>query len=214
VSISTFSGQKYAIPSMTKLVLNVSLVVLAGAVLPVYSRAQTARERCGTGGTILSSRTISHNGNELDFITTSCPALSGRGNASAIVSDGPKKRQIVQCSDTPAGCTVQCVNLGGLPESENCQVIADALEAAFPAEFLAPSGTISTVTSGDCAFAFLNADTVDYEVCDSDFGFNGIITADDCFFVIDQPGATSGGVCVSPGVPGNDWIIEVFDPTA
>jgi len=194
---------------MMKCILNVALVVLAGTVLPVYSRSQTAQEICGTGGTILDSKTVVHNGNEIKIVATSCPSLSGRGNASAVVSGSLQKRQTLQCAELPGICTIECATIpNAAPNLQDCEIIAEALESTGEA-FLVQSNSQQDIMFQTCSFAFFNFDTVEYEVCETSFGFNSLTIAEECF----GSGAGTGVNCLSPQVPGNDWLISVNNPT-
>ncbi|EIM83782.1 uncharacterized protein STEHIDRAFT_159404 [Stereum hirsutum FP-91666 SS1] len=168
----------------------------------------TPRELCGTGGTVINSTTVHHNGLDINIKTTTCPTLIASANSTSARAEKreEEERQTASCSD--GGCTTYCLNLGEQPFVFDCQTLADALEDLYPESFLAPPQTSSEFSIDTCAFAFLNYDVEEYSVCYLNFGFNGIITADNCFGDWPAPTATAGGACLSPGYAGNDWAIE------
>ncbi|KAI0039370.1 hypothetical protein FA95DRAFT_1567215 [Auriscalpium vulgare] len=180
-----------------------SFLVLASALVGGVLARQSPRQACGAGE-VLSKSTLFHDGKEIQVVTKTCPSL----NATAPVKI--EKRQYAQCTD---GCAkILCEDYGNQPFVSDCQVITNALEAQYPAEFSVPAGTYAEWSYYSCAYAFINFDSIPYNVCYINFGYNAIIVADDCFGDWPAPSATPGAACASPGTPGNDWGIEVFFP--
>ncbi|KAI0316057.1 hypothetical protein OF83DRAFT_1084536 [Amylostereum chailletii] len=190
-------------------VLLSALLVFTGETFASPTARTAQQERCGEG-IVLSTETVLHNGTEITLTTKSCPALEAQfpafNRTSRATTPVAEKRQYAQCSDY--GCTVECANLGSQPFVADCQVITDYLESLYPEEFLAPALTISSWSTYSCEYGFINFDTSEYAVCYTNFGFNAIIAADDCFGDWPATTATSGAYCVSPGYVGADWAIQ------
>ncbi|KAA1475499.1 hypothetical protein DENSPDRAFT_853029 [Dentipellis sp. KUC8613] len=190
---------KFAFSAVTAAVVAFSLV---GTTVATSARLI---EKCGSDSKVLNSTTVEHNGKEIKFTTATCPdiqkSLHAKRGATSLT-----KRQVSVCSD--GGCEVECADTGEQVFVEDCQTVADYLEGLYPGTFIVQPGTYSWISSYTCAFAFLNEDVVEYNVCYSEFGLNGIIAADDCFADWPATTATTGALCVTPGYEGNDWDIE------
>ncbi|TFY66330.1 hypothetical protein EVG20_g4754 [Dentipellis fragilis] len=194
---------KFTISAFTAVVVASSFV---GSSLATSARPV---EKCGSDSKILNSTTVQHNGKEIKFTTATCPdiqkTLHAKRGATSLT-----KRQISVCAN--GGCEIECADTGEQPFISDCQTVADYLEGLYPQSFIVEPGTYAWVSSYTCAFAFLNEDVVDYNVCYSEFGLNGIIAADDCFADWPATTATPGALCVTPGFKGNDWDIEIYNP--
>ncbi|KAA1475500.1 hypothetical protein DENSPDRAFT_428137 [Dentipellis sp. KUC8613] len=166
-------------------------------------------EMCGSGSEIVNSTIIEHEGKEITFGTATCPDLQAK-IAAKRGSTSLSKRQVNVCTDN--SCTVQCASTGAQPFIFDCQSVANALEARYPQEFLVPPGHYAYASAYTCAFGFFNLDVSEYNVCYSNFGFNGIIAADHCFQNYPSTTATPGAYCLSPGYQGNDWAIKIYNP--
>jgi len=197
----------------------VSTLVLALS-LASFTGASKLSEACGTDGQVINSTAIAHKDKTFTLTTRSCPGFAAMPRRSAkpskftssLTRTSERKRQVSSC-DT--GCTVECANLGEQPFISDCDILTDALESLFPESFTVPAGTLTTFTDDEestCAYSFANLDSVEYSVCFIDFGLNGAIVGDDCFEDFPATTATSGGFCVSPEVPDDDWILEVSFP--
>ncbi|KAF9223116.1 hypothetical protein BS17DRAFT_880764 [Gyrodon lividus] len=169
--------------------------------------AASLRETCGDGR-VISVSTIPFKDGDVTVTETECPGFAAISGVKERAE--PERRDVAQC--TNGGCSILCQSTGNQPFISSCNSLTDALESHYPNEFVVNPNTMVIFNYSSCAYGFGNLDTVPYDVCYLNFGYNGAITADQCFGDWPAPTATSGGYCLSPQTPSNMWGIEVFNP--
>lgn len=67
----------------------------------------TPRELCGTGGTVINSTTVHHNGLDINIKTTTCPNLVASANSTSTRAEKreEEERQTASCSDGGCMCS-------------------------------------------------------------------------------------------------------------
>ncbi|KIJ62297.1 hypothetical protein HYDPIDRAFT_169209 [Hydnomerulius pinastri MD-312] len=159
------------------------------------------REACGDGK-IINTSTISFEGGDITVTETECPGFT---------SGVPEERSEVGKRNVPQ-CNILCRSTGAQPLIGSCNKLTDALESHYPNKFTVNPNTMVTFTYSSCAYGYANLDTTPYDVCYLNFGYNGAITASQCFGNWPATTATAGGYCLSPETASNKWAIEVFNP--
>ncbi|KIJ51923.1 hypothetical protein M422DRAFT_776294 [Sphaerobolus stellatus SS14] len=167
------------------------------------STQTSVRDSCGPNAQVISEKTLAHGDKEIKFTTTSCPGFAALRNTTSTPST-VHKRQVSQCGTT---CnSFLCDQSVAQPVVTDCDALTTAL-IGLNVVFASAPQSVTQVTDGTCFYEYANFDTVTYDVCSTAFGLLGESVVTHCFVTL--PGAVfTAGFCLSPQVPGNDFVVE------
>ncbi|KIJ43150.1 hypothetical protein M422DRAFT_31050 [Sphaerobolus stellatus SS14] len=163
-----------------------------------FARPST-RDRCGPNAQVISEKSAPYGNKEIKFVTRFCPGFATLRNTTT--QPAVRKRQVSLC---PSACTsLICVPSIAQPPLEDCVNLAEGLIELNETFAVSPE-TATEASFGQCFFEVSNLDTATLNLCSSGFGLLGFDLADSC----STAGDGTAGDCVSPQVPGDNFVIE------